>query len=31
MYSMLPYFPDTPISGHFDLTISYIVVTVKLS
>ena len=26
---MLPYFPDTPISGHFDSTILYFVVKTK--
>ena len=26
---MLPYFPDTPISGHFDFTILYCVVNTK--
>ena len=29
IYSMLPYFPDTPISGHFDSTILYFVVKTK--
>ena len=28
-YSMLPYFPDTPISRHFDFTILYFVVNGK--
>ena len=28
-YSMLPYFPDTHISGHFDFTILYFVVKGK--
>ena len=28
-YSMLPYFPDTPISGHLDFTILYFVVKGK--
>ena len=29
MYSMLPYFPDAPISGHFDFTILHFVVKRK--
>ena len=28
-YSMLPYFPDAPISGHFDFTILHFVVKRK--
>ena len=28
-YSMLPYFPDTPISGHFDFSLPYSVVIIK--
>ena len=28
-YSMLPYFPDAPISGHFDFTILHFVVKTK--
>ena len=28
-YSMLPYYPDTPISGHFDFTILHFVVKKK--
>ena len=26
---MFPYFPDTPISGHFDFSLPYSVVTIK--